>query len=56
VPFLSDGQFKIEDDDFGYGGNIGILVEPRDGTRFGLTYRSETNEIHFFAFNINWKF
>lgn len=41
VPFLSDGQIKIEDDDFGYGGNIGILLEPSDGTRFGLTYRSE---------------
>jgi long-chain fatty acid transport protein len=41
LPFLSDGQLKVEDDDVGYGGNLGILVEPRKGTRFGLTYRSE---------------
>jgi len=41
LPFLSDGQLKVEDDDLGYGGNLGILVEPREGTRFGLTYRSE---------------
>jgi long-chain fatty acid transport protein len=41
LPFLSDGQIKVEDDDVGFGGNVGILVEPRDGTRFGLTYRSK---------------
>jgi len=40
-PFYPDGQIKVEDDDVGYGGNSGILVEPREGTRFGLTYRSE---------------
>ncbi len=41
LPLLSDGQLKVEDNDVGYGGNLGILVEPRESTRFGLTYRSE---------------
>jgi long-chain fatty acid transport protein len=36
-----DGQLKIEDDDWGYGFNVGVLYELKDLTRFGLTYRSE---------------
>ena len=36
-----DGQLKIDEDDVSYGYNLGILLEPVDGTRFGLTYRSE---------------
>lgn len=38
-----DGQLKIEEDDFGYGFNLGVLYEPNDLTRFGLTYRSEVD-------------
>ena len=41
LPFLADGQLKVDDDNVGYGGNLGILIEPKEGTRFGLTYRSE---------------
>ena len=38
---LGDGQLKIESDDVGYGFNLGVLLEPVAGTRFGITYRSE---------------
>ncbi|MEN6467252.1 MAG: outer membrane protein transport protein [Syntrophaceae bacterium] len=38
-----DGQLKYRDREWGYGGNFGILVEPREGTRFGLTYLTEVN-------------
>jgi long-chain fatty acid transport protein len=38
---LPDGQLKYRDRDWGYGGNFGILIEPREGTRFGLTYQTE---------------
>ncbi len=36
-----DGRLKLESDDIGYGYNLGVLVEPVTGTRFGLSYRSE---------------
>jgi len=36
-----DGQLKYDDRRMGYGANLGILVEPKPGTRFGLTYLSE---------------
>ena len=36
-----DGQLKYRDGEWGYGGNFGILVEPKKGTRFGLTYLTE---------------
>ncbi|MEN6373908.1 MAG: OmpP1/FadL family transporter [Smithella sp.] len=38
---LPDGQLKYKDRKWGYGGNFGILVEPREGMRFGLTYLTE---------------
>jgi long-chain fatty acid transport protein len=38
---LPDGELKYRDREWGYGGNFGILVEPRQGTRFGLTYLTE---------------
>lgn len=37
-----DGELKLEDTDWGFGGNFGVLVEPRKGTRIGLTYLTET--------------
>jgi long-chain fatty acid transport protein len=40
---LSDGELKLEDDDVAYGFNLGILLEPRDDTRFGISYRSEVD-------------
>ena len=38
---LPDGKLKYDDSEWGYGGNFGILVEPKPGTRFGLTYLTE---------------
>ena len=38
---LPDGQLKYDDTEWGFGANLGILVEPKPGTRFGLTYLSE---------------
>ena len=40
-PNQADGRLELEDDDLIYQANLGILVEPREGTRFGLTYLSE---------------
>jgi long-chain fatty acid transport protein len=40
-PNQSDGKLKLEDSDWTYQANLGVLVEPRKGTRFGLTYLSE---------------
>jgi long-chain fatty acid transport protein len=37
---LPDGRLKFKADDWGFGGNVGVLVEPSAQTRFGLTYRS----------------
>jgi long-chain fatty acid transport protein len=37
---LPDGRLKFKDDDFGFGGNVGLLLEPSPRTRVGLTYRS----------------
>ena len=39
----SDGKLKIEDDDVASGFNLGLMLTPQDGTRFGLTYRSEVD-------------
>ncbi len=36
-----DGKLKYDDSQWGYGANLGVLVEPKPGTRFGLTYLSE---------------
>ena len=38
---LADGKLELKDDDVAYGFNLGILLSPWSGTRFGLTYRSE---------------
>jgi len=40
-PNQGDGKLKIEDSDWTYQVNLGLLMEPRKGTRFGLTYLSE---------------
>ena len=37
---FGDGQIKIEDTQWNVGGNAGVLVEPLEGTRLGVTYRS----------------
>ena len=39
-PAYSDGRLEIEDSTWGFGANVGILIEPRKGTRIGITYLS----------------
>jgi long-chain fatty acid transport protein len=36
-----DGEAELEGDDWGYGWNAGLLLEPTESTRFGLQYRSK---------------
>lgn len=40
VPGLADGQLAIDDDTWGWGGNLGVMYEAAPGTRFGLTWTS----------------
>jgi long-chain fatty acid transport protein len=35
-----DGQLKLKDETWGFGANLGVLIEPREGTRIGVTYLS----------------
>ncbi|MBV9248998.1 MAG: outer membrane protein transport protein, partial [Acetobacteraceae bacterium] len=35
-----DGEFNLQGQDVAVGYNLGVLLEPRPGTRIGLTYRS----------------
>ena len=42
-PGFADGELKLDSDDVGYGFNLGLMLTPRDSTRFGLTYRSEVD-------------
>ena len=39
-PSAPDGGFLLEVDNWGWGYNFGLLAEPWDGTKIGLTYRS----------------
>lgn len=36
-----DGFTQVEGDDWGYGYTLGAVLEPRDGTQIGLSYRSQ---------------
>lgn len=38
---LPDGRLKFKADDWGFGGNAGVLLEPSARLRFGVTYRSQ---------------
>jgi long-chain fatty acid transport protein len=40
TPARNDGAVKMEGDDWGFGFNLGVLIEPWRGTRFGAAYRS----------------
>jgi long-chain fatty acid transport protein len=40
---LPDGRMKFKADDWGFGGNAGVLFEPNARMRFGLTYRSQVD-------------
>ena len=37
----ADGRIRFDDTDNDVGANVGVLIEPRQGTRIGLTYISE---------------
>lgn len=38
-----DGSLRLQDVTAGVGGNVGILVEPKKGTRLGVTYYSQVD-------------
>jgi long-chain fatty acid transport protein len=38
-----DGQMNIENHQWGFGGNAGILIQPRPGTRIGVNYLSQVD-------------
>lgn len=38
---LPDGELKLKNEEWGFGADLGVLVEASDRTRFGLTYLSE---------------
>jgi len=40
----NDGGVEIKGSSWGMGWNVGAMFEPREGTRFGLTYRSRVRE------------
>jgi long-chain fatty acid transport protein len=37
----TDGQMTLKDEEWGFGGNAGIMITPRSGTRIGINYLSE---------------
>ncbi len=41
APTQQDGSAKVEGDGWGYGFNLGVLAEPRQGTRLGAAFRSK---------------
>ena len=43
-PMANDGFQVLSGDDWGFGFNLGLLVEPRDGSRIGLAYRSKVSQ------------
>lgn len=40
---FADGQLHYKSDDWGYGANLGIIHQPRAGTRIGLNYTTEVD-------------
>src|SRR5208283_1049886 len=38
---VGDGQMNINDSVWGFGGNAGVMITPRPGTRIGVNYLSE---------------
>ncbi len=39
-PLIGDGQMTLKDETWGFGANVGVMVEPVKGTRVGVTYLS----------------
>jgi long-chain fatty acid transport protein len=42
-PGRGDGRLKVHDEDWTFQANLGVMLEPWKGTRFGLTYLSEAD-------------
>jgi long-chain fatty acid transport protein len=42
-PAYGDGRLKLDDHDWGWGGNLGLLYEVTAGTRIGLTWNSQVD-------------
>ena len=42
-PRLGDGQVRYQNWTVNVGGNVGILLTPRDGTRIGMDYLTPVN-------------
>jgi long-chain fatty acid transport protein len=40
---LPDGRLTLDDNTFGFGAIVGVMVEPWKGTRFGVSYLSPVN-------------
>lgn len=40
---LPDGRARVHGDDWAFGGNVGILLQPWDSTNIGVTYRSQVD-------------
>jgi long-chain fatty acid transport protein len=40
---LPDGQMTVKDEQWGFGGNGGIMLQPLDGTRIGVNYLSQVD-------------
>jgi long-chain fatty acid transport protein len=43
IPAFGDGQLKLDDTDWGWGGNLGLLYEVTSGIRLGLTWNSQVS-------------
>ena len=42
-PAFGDGQLKMQDETWGWGANVGLLVQPDARTRVGLVWNSQVN-------------
>lgn len=45
LPTGADGRADVQGDDWSWGYTLGILVEPVEGTRFGMTYHSKIDHV-----------
>jgi len=43
IPAFGDGQLKLDDTDWGWGANLGLLYEVTSGIRLGLTWNSQVS-------------
>ncbi|HUL51287.1 MAG TPA: TonB-dependent receptor, partial [Candidatus Nitrosotalea sp.] len=41
TPGIGDGEMNLKDSTWGFGANVGVLIEPTKGLRFGVTYQSQ---------------